>query len=279
MELKGHSGCRLIVVEDGKTKKVKKISKSIEYNERLKKQMKKQMKSCIKGFERCNVYESGFEGDLFFFTMEYINGNTVANHINNIRLEELVDYTNQFTEIITEFSNKNEYANIIFKNKIDTIVFSKKQREKSCVLKALKLLNNFSWDYVVPSECHGDLTLENIIIQKNKLILLDYLDSFYDSWIIDCAKLFQDMETMWSFREKESINSNTIIRLTVMRDILTEHILNRNKGEELMETIYHTLLLNLLRIYPYCTDMHTELFLDEQVRYVVQKIEKKGWRI
>ena len=279
MELKGHSGCKLYIVEDNNIKMVKKVSKSLEYNDRLIKQMNKQKKSSIKGFEKCNVYEAGYEGDLFYFVMEYVNGNTVADHINNIRLEELIDYTNRFAGIITEFCYKNVQANLVFKKKINTLALSEEQKKKNCVLNALRLLNEFSWEYVIPSECHGDLTLENIVIQNNNLFLLDYLDSFYDSWIIDYAKLFQDVETMWSFRGYEHISSNTIIRLTVMRDVLIEHLLNQNKGEELLETVYHTLLLNLLRIYPYCTDKHTEQFLDEKINYVIHKIDNKGWRV
>ena len=278
MELHGNSGCKLYIIEDAGYKRVKKISASVNYNERLMKQMEKQQQGILSGFKTCEVYKSGYEGDLFYFVMDYLNGDTIANAIADIKLDKLVELTSRISCNIKPFEKNNNEASQFFKDKIESLNLTNEQRDRACIRKALEVLNGFSWEYVIKSHCHGDLTLENIILQGEDLILIDYLDSFYDSWMVDYAKILQDVDIMWSYRNRGVISNNIIIRLTVMRDILLDKIQRMNHGNELMQTIYYILLLNLLRIYPYINDLKTEEFLDCRVEYLLDKIYRKGWR-
>lgn len=54
------------------------------------------------------------------------------------------------------------------------------------------------------SPCHGDLTLQNILVQ--------------------------DVEVMWSFRENKRNDSDQIIRLAIMRDLILDTINNMYMG-------------------------------------------------
>ena len=61
-------------------------------------------------------------------------------------------------------------------------------------------------DMHVPySFCHGDLTFANIIFHSNRLYFIDFLDSFIDSYLIDFAKLKQDLFYFWNLKI-QSIN-------------------------------------------------------------------------
>ena len=115
------------------------------------------------------------------------------------------------------------------------------------------------------------MTFENIIVKEGKLYLIDFLDSFYDCWIMDAATLLQDSFTMWSYRnEKQDIN--TVIRLMIFRDIVTEMI-EENAGSSFMLEVYYALLLKLVRIYPYTEDRVTLEFLNDKTKIVMKLIE------
>ena len=53
--------------------------------------------------------------------------------------------------------------------------------------------------------CHGDLTLSNIILNPaERLVLVDYLDTFFESPLQDVAKLNQDLLLGWSTRHENN---------------------------------------------------------------------------
>ena len=46
--------------------------------------------------------------------------------------------------------------------------------------------------------CHGDLTLSNILFNGNNYYLIDFLDSFIETPLMDIVKLRQDTAYLWS---------------------------------------------------------------------------------
>lgn len=276
MELRGYSGCTLEVITVEGQKCVKKVSSQKSYNQRLMNQKVKQEKLVMEGFLPCDVYGDGFEGEKYYFTMQYINGRTLADEIDCMKLIKVHTIVEKMIKNIKEYEEPNLEADQVFREKIEEI---KNNFEGRTIIfnEALKWLEQFSWKYVVASTCHGDMTLENILIKDGDLYLIDCLDSFYDSWQIDVAKIFQDTELYWSYRDKQ-MNSNLLVRLTILQGLLQEHIMQMRNGEEILETVYYLLLLNLLRIYPYTKDLNTKQYLDEKVVSVIRKIENRGWR-
>ena len=133
-------------------------------------------------------------------------------------------------------------------------------------------LEKYDWNKIPKTPCHGDLTLENILITKEKKVyLIDFLDSFCNSWMIDIAKLFQDLEYKWSYRNK-TISVNTELRLLVAKEALIEEILKRKNGEESLKTIYYILLLNIIRIIPYTKQIETLNFLYFVIEDLIKKV-------
>lgn len=272
IELNGHSGCKIYVIDEYSRKVVRKVSSSEEYNERLLAQMRKQENLILPGFKTCEVLGNGKVNNLFYFDMEYLNGKTLAENIETLSLNNVIKIASILSGNIVTYESPNEEADYFFKEKINSLKLDDRVKNKAIVQKGLRYVNNYSWKYVMHSHCHGDLTLENIIVQNNDFYLIDCLDSFYDSWLIDIAKIFQDVDLFWSYRNQENINENLLIRLTVIRDLLMDKILGMPMGKEILDTIYHILIVNLLRIYPYVSDAKTELFLDEKLGYVINKI-------
>ena len=57
------------------------------------------------------------------------------------------------------------------------------------------------WDNIPESPCHGDLTLENILLTAGKTVgLIDCDEAFVSSWWLDFGKLFQDIAGHWCLR-------------------------------------------------------------------------------
>lgn len=277
--LGGHSGCQIFLVEneDG-TVYVRKISKNIEYNERLEKQCKKQ-KLYRNGLVKSpKVLNQGFnEEGLFYFDMEYIQGVTLAEYIKTVEIgkvkglvKTLVKSLVPNVDIIVSREQK-EVIQDIFINKLNSLRQSI-QFDNAVIDEAIIMLENHDWSKIVPSSCHGDMTLENIIIKNDCLYLIDFLDSFYDSWFIDVATLMQDVQVMWSYRFMDEISMNIVLRLIVFRDLLLDEIKQINSSYII--EIYYSLLQKLIRIYPYVRDKSTYKFLNEKVKIIITNIKQ-----
>ena len=273
IDLGGHSGCKILLCETDDNKRfVRKISSNVDYNERLEIQAKKQENFKNEYIKTPHVFSKGYTEDgLFYFDMEFIQGVTLAKYIESIEISKIKELViNIINYIKTEKCVTSETNDVIFKNKIESV--NKKLVNKSLIIdEALSILSKHSWNNFEKSICHGDLTLENIIIKNDQLYLIDFLDSFYDCWILDISTLLQDVELLWSYRYEENININTILRLLVFKDILIDEIKNADKF--LYLEVYYALLLKIIRIFPYVKDDLTYSFLESKAKYVMDIIK------
>ena len=273
--LNGHSGCQVDLIEKDSRILVSKISANNDYNFRLRRQTKKQT-LLVPNYNvfAPKIVTQGYSDNLYYFDMEFVQGRTMAEYTNDIHITEITDFIRCLFKCLYWDNDKvSPKAQEIFMQKIYSLEV--KLQEYRQLNLAFQILKDFNWQKVFKSFCHGDLTLENILITQDKrLYLIDFLDSFYNSWQIDIAKLLQDLELKWSFRKCE-ISSNRALRLQVAKEALVEEILKTNNGKEKLDTIYHILLLNIVRIYPYTKDEKTFKFLDNAVNMLVEKLITK----
>ena len=278
MELLGYSGCILKILEKNGQKIVQKESPDESYNSRLMIQKEKQCSLNLGDLINCKVYNDSLENNIYSFRMEYINGRTLADWLEQVELSSIEEIVNKVTSNYIAFDRKNYEAQSIFNNKIKS---TKDAANSNFIARNwinsfdnfFLLLENYSWEGIVKSPCHGDMTLENILIENGNLYLIDFLDSFYDTWMIDAAKLLQDTECFWSYRRKR-MSINLKVRLLVFKDLLISKIRNMPEGEYLIDTIYHVLLLNMLRILPYVKDENDCKYLLVETSYLLSKMER-----
>lgn len=272
-ELGGHSGCRILLCEpeDGNPF-VRKISKDIDYNKRLINQKQKQENFKSSSIKVPLVLADGYTNSgHYYFDMEYIHGNTLAEYIKSIEISKVGEVVRKIITGMSETSKDGVVEEERFTNKITELGGQLFALENDVVNKALGLLKKHDWSLFSGSYCHGDLTLENIIIRNNDVYLIDFLDSFYDCWILDMGTLLQDAQLLWSYRHEENLSINTIIRLMVFRDILIDEV-KRVLGDEYIE-IYYALLLKIVRIYPYISDEETYIYLNNKTKQLVEFLE------
>lgn len=271
--LSGHSGCNLYLYQDNNMYFVRKDSGKENYNRRLKKQFIKQRSFVLKGIKTPKILNYGIDKGLFYFDMEYVPGTTLSNIFKNVQLNEIEYFIKLlFNSLLISEGKYQSNTDSVFKKKISEIS-SKIEIKEDFVLKALDLLNQYDFNKIPCGYCCGDLTLENIILTPSgQIYLIDLLDSFYNSWMMDVAKLLQDLELGWSYRyEKKNFNLN--LRLNTAKNILLARLASYPKGNEYIESIYMLLLLNTLRIVPYIKDKITQHFIEESLNKIINIIK------
>jgi len=268
-DFKGFSGCKIELYSNEESYFVRKTSASNLYNERLKKQVLKQKyffeNMANERISAPKVLREGFIGSLFFFDMEYIQGIKLIDYIAESNMEDLLEISNDFYMILTimkQSVKEKIIDDFTFKinqkiNDIESGIVSKNNLISQKIIIDLK---NLLSQIKIPKNvnqtfCHGDLTMENIIYDKEtkKYYLIDFLDNFIDHYWFDITTLFQDIEGQWYKFRDPSINlSNLLPKMNFINNFLNDTFLN----EEGTYKKYHNLFLALkfARILPYAKE-------------------------
>ena len=272
--LGGHSGCRIYLYEEKGNYFVRKYSGSLDYNQRLYSQCIKQMKFKSESIHVPQVLRMEYDDKgLFYFDMEYVQGVTLAKYISKIDVSDIQGLASTIIKNINFDDTINLNATDIFLSKLKELEDKTKGMGAGTVVRAIDFLKTIDWTSFPNALCHGDLTFENIIIRNNEIYFIDFLDSFYESWIMDFGKLFQDLECMWSYRDVPTLDANIKIRLVIFKQIILNCL--KQKNIKYVFNTYVALLLNLVRIYPYSKDKVTISYLDGQVKRILNIMKGK----
>ena len=266
--LKGFSGCNVGIYSERGINFVRKISKSKEYNSRLDVQINKQ-KNFLEKIANAKItapkiLRSGCLNGLNYFDMEYIQGVNLVDYIYDAKIPDLREIAQDIGEIIYMMKNspkESEFLDIAaMVKKIETIhsfLLSKKSDLDLNILKELKMLiSTINQNTPIQKTfCHGDLTMENIIIDKSKkrYYLIDFLDSFIEHYWFDIAKLFQDIEGKWyKFRNPHINMENMAPKMDFLNEFFRSQILIEESDYNKNHNLF--LALNFSRILPYAEE-------------------------
>lgn len=263
----GISGCIIELIEDCKF--VRKSVKSLSYSPRLENQMKKQSlfeKNQIKGIKTPQISNYSLSNDIFYFDMEYISGIHPHQLFLSGDRKDVMNFTNHILR----------YLNSINENiPIDTELFKQKNVEK-----LLNLRNNSDYvdfqfflinkiqklDVIISPQtyCHGDFTLSNMIYYQGNIYLIDFLDSYIDSIVIDLVKLKQDLVYDWTIEiNGDNYTDQEIFKIKQVSRNIWEKI--HSNFSPLIDTIEFQILESMvfLRIEPYA---------NQKVKSILKKI-------
>ena len=241
----GKSGCKLEIVNNSI---IRKSSTQLAYSSRLFKQAHKQANFPQSKYDHLfapKVYRLE-NTPLSCFEMEYLPGSTFINFFETSSFQSIESATNTIIKFL-QINLKEADPQSINQLLLDKLEFLSKKSQFGETISQLEtyIVNH---DLIIPhSYCHGDMTLSNMLFVNSDIYLIDFLDSFVDSVLVDLVKLKQDLHYYWSL---EMVN----VRKTRFISVFG-YIWNRIKTEfdlQVNSNVFKVLeVVNFLRIEPY----------------------------
>lgn len=237
-ELKGHSGSKIYLMQDGSEFFVRKIN-NIERNaERL---------STLSGLINVPKIRRITNDTL---DMEYIRGLDMRTYLAYNNPNRLIDFLLDSFGWLAYNTADKDYTNTYHK-KLDVVDWNLLPFSKDDLIKRLPL--------VLPQSSYlGDLTLENIIYDRinDRFVFIDPITSEYDSFVFDLAKLNQDLVCKWFIRNTNSKIGSVLLSI---REGLAEKYNKYVRDDNLT-------ILMLLRVLPYCQTQFDRDFILSEVK-------------
>lgn len=189
------------------------------------------------------------------YLVEFFEGKTGDQILltgNKDEIKILKFFLNDY--ISKRISNELIYRDkILIKRKFKKILksknFKKIKNSKEIIYMFNKLIKKKLYKFK-NIECHGDLTLSNIIINKKlkKIILFDFLSTYDENIIQDISKIFQEYNLFWTSRKLDNIGK-------LRSEIVYNSIISKNfwkQFDKKMTTSFKMeFLITILRIVPY----------------------------
>lgn len=211
--------------------------------------------------------------------MEYIKGINFISFFETSAARDFEVLTEQIISFLQLLSDTKENKNLsenLFIDKINSILLSQSSCSADYItIEKIQSIGDFllqkDWTAIPATISHGDLTLENIINNNNKIYFIDTLDGELSSYWLDIAKLYQDLISFWYLRNL-SKNSKTSVRIRAIK-IISLHFRRKLEAElyknwsEVFDYLNQLVMLQLFRIVPYCKD-------EDTLYYVLDKINE-----
>ena len=214
IKIKGHSNFEVKIIKYNNKYLIEKSS-DLRNADRLQRQIDKQISLHDNNFlDNVNVpkvikkIKSEYK---VFYIMEYISfSENVIDFIHKGNCLKINWFYNQLINIVESYFRKCEIKRVNYKllfNKINSI---QRNITNNKLIKEnkLKLIFNYLYENMedisnqnIPiGICHGDLTFSNILVDNNRmqLYLIDFLDSFIESPLLDIVKIRQDTKYLWT---------------------------------------------------------------------------------
>lgn len=266
--LSGFSGASILLAsKDNENYFIRKISRSIEENQRLKVQIQKQIdfkKENINGFNTPSILDVGEIDNKLFYDMEYISGPDAVKYVNTGNYDTICNFSDKLCDYISYAKSKTlpYNANIIenIKNKTTSINHS----VSNIILNKLTNLQSNDKETL----CHGDFSLENMIIGKDGTIwLLDFLNAPVAHYWQDVSKLYQDLIGGWHQRRN-------IFLTKCVNSFISNKIYNHMLSVDSNYENFHAILIcmNFLRILPYAIKQEDIDLINSRLEYFTKFI-------
>ena len=275
MQLQGLSGANLNVFSASGRIIVRKTAASPSGNDRLMRQEAKQRSFLDLGSNVGSpfILDSGYDDSgRFYFDMEFIGGQDGHRFLERCSPNELDFFASQLADHISNLKDlpiigePSIYASLYDScvHKIAEISHRQAGLDDSltgCIIRQLDCIRDLSINS--SGFCHGDFTLENILVDmQGRIHFVDFLDSAFEHPIQDLVKLSQDIHGGWFLARGKRLSSAVISYL-------------ENRIKPAIETSfpkYYEVLnvlqaVNFSRILPYVKD-------DKQKSFVLNTIKR-----
>ena len=212
IEVKGHSGCQIDVVREDGQLFVYKSSRDPKYLARLVLQAEKQRRAALPELQHIRVpkiHAIDRTDGIVSVKMDYVYSKNFVEFFENAGFEQvgyLVDALIMYLEREIKDSPLSVVPCSVVTDKFVDVrakTLANKSFEGDSEIEAMmdasQRVFDALTDMLIPvGTCHGDLTFSNILFNGNNYYLIDFLDSFIESPLLDIVKLRQDTAWLWS---------------------------------------------------------------------------------
>lgn len=212
LDIQGHSGCDISIVTEDNELHIHKSTHDAGYVPRLVNQANKQIEASRTEYQHIRVpkiFEVLQSPTDATIKMEYIYSKNFVEYFESAGFEQikyLIGAIKYFIDLeINASSMQTVPANILtdkmadVASKVANNVHLKDDAEAQELVRRSSEVMDAVGDMEMPvGTCHGDLTFSNILFNGNNYYLIDFLDSFIESPLLDIVKIRQDTAYMWS---------------------------------------------------------------------------------
>lgn len=284
IEVKGHSGCKIDVVREDGSLYIYKSTHDLGYLDRLQLQGRKQQKAAKLTLQHIRVpkiIDMQCNTENVVLKMEYVYSKNFIGYFEHAGFEQIsyfiqalcfyLDYEIKHSPmtIVSAEVLKTKFANVKMKTlnnpmlNGDEVVKKLLQQSAECFSKVT--------DMQMPvGMCHGDLTFSNILFNGNNYYLIDFLDSFVESPLLDIVKIRQDSAFLWS--QLMFSGQYDAIRLKIVADKIDDEIVRFGSRYDWYRYYPIFQLMNFLRVLQYAHDEKVISYLKNIIIQLLHEI-------
>lgn len=283
IEVKGHSGCQIDIVRENDDLFVYKSTTDPKYFYRLQLQAQKQQDAATVELQHIRIPQIvNVHSDerSVVVKMEYVYSKNFVGYFEYAGFEQIayftkalklfLDYEIKHSSLQTVKADilKLKFADVSEKTKSNKVL--KDDTEVLDILRESEKIFANVTDMELPvGKCHGDLTFSNILFNGNNYYLIDFLDSFIESPLLDIVKIRQDSAYQWS--QLMFTGEYDRLRLKIVADKIDSDIVKYASQFEWYQ--YYTVLqlMNFLRVLQYA---HEKRVIDYLKRIIKQLLHE-----
>jgi len=281
IEVRGHSGCDIQISrgDENDDLRVIKSTANPDYAERLCRQARKQM--AFHGFDADRIRVPGILGitqdaNSASIQMEYVYSSNFIDFLEKTGIDRIDAFIVTLTGFIDDCVEQCEIHDVdtcVFYDKVDDVLNKIRQNEKlrddldiAAILRNAEESLRMSRKITIPvGICHGDLTLSNMLFNGDMVSLIDFLDSFIESPIVDIAKVRQDTRFGWSLLMYDG--AYDALRMKMVLEYIDDKVSAHYRSFTWYDENYRAFeILNLLRVLQYAKEYRTINFLKGALR-------------
>jgi hypothetical protein len=272
--LRGHSGAHVMLHANGRSSFVRKTAAHPGVNARLMAQAEKQHRLFMLALPFPRVLGQSLQDGHARFDMAYLPGRTLADAAINAAPFDAAMVARTVERMLWLFMPCAGAAipATLFQDKIAAIARMDDPAVRACATRLMAC----DWSGIPESPCHGDLTLENILLTAGKTVaFIDCDEAWVSSWWLDFGKLFQDIDGHWCLRELYAPEAPTVRRVNAIQKLAPLGQVFRSLAEAcdpaLPARLPQLAALSLLRAAPYAREAQTRAFICARAGHLLDR--------
>jgi aminoglycoside phosphotransferase len=281
IELSGFSGARVLLIREGTSRAfIRKITATPAGNARLQAQAIKQ-KLTAGLLDGCaatpRILGEGYEGELYYFDMDYIHGLDGISFLRTASFPAIGRFTEKLCESLERFASLQEpdlqvspresaLAKCVEILGFMPLADARSHRSVARLMEAIKTAA--MPEMVAVTACHGDMTLENIVVtEAGEIVFIDLLDTFFNHWTADIAKLDQDLKAGWYMRKSQPLPLGVVSYVRKSLATLAETL-----SADSPHFIALVVCIHLARILPYAKVFDDRQFVLDRLDFLLERV-------